>query len=102
MYKDIQSSRKQLIMRNNEIAIIKVRLLHKNLPTRSNVKIILIALEQFVKMHKKKTDSRKQVPFLPSRYWTQSYTIKTRATLNNQSPSDKYETQLGWAECRQC
>lgn len=41
-------------MRNNEIAIIKVRLLHKNLPTRSNVKIILIALEQFVKMHKKK------------------------------------------------
>lgn len=54
MYKGIQPSRKQLIMRNNEIAIIKVRLLHKNLPTQSNVKIILIALEQFVKMHKKK------------------------------------------------
>lgn len=48
---------------NNGKAVIKVRLLHRNLPTGSNIKIILIALELFIK-RQKNTDSRK-VWFLP-------------------------------------
>lgn len=37
---------------NNGKAVIKVRRLHRNLPTGSNVKMILIALELFIKRQK--------------------------------------------------
>lgn len=94
---------------NNGEAVIKVRLLHRNLPTGSNVKMILIALEIFIKWQKtlipgKSLSSSHHAPGhdIKQSQLYRLYTIKTQATRNNSSSDEQYETQLGCAECGQC